>query len=158
MGRKPKNRIFRPVGRAPRFIGYLTHHAVVATYEVICEFTAERGELRPRVSEPFGQRACATIGSASLRRRVTVDGDQRSAERSLQRELLPVALRTFRSRLESLQSFRKMADCLQIGGSLDSVSPGPHPISHGPVSQARFGEMLGQRLGLCLRNRRKPLL
>jgi hypothetical protein len=76
VGRKPKNRIFRPVGRAPRFIGYLAHHAVVATYEVICEFTAEGGELGPRVSGPFSQHACATIGGASLRRCVAVDGDQ----------------------------------------------------------------------------------
>ena len=72
---------------------------IIAAHEVIHELTAERGDERLRLPEPFGRARVHGVGSARLRRSVTVDGDQGRADRNLKRELLPIPLRTFRERL-----------------------------------------------------------
>src|SRR5205823_5439437 len=83
---------------------------------------------------------------------------QRSAQGSLQRELLAGTLGGVRQRLEQLEPFRESADRLDMRRALNGALAGPLPIRDSLRVQAGLGVVMGQQLRLCRADRGKTRL
>ena len=119
--------------------------------EVVHEQPRKDGQELRALGLPRAQLAGPPVGLPHLRGRPALGGDERPAQRDPQVELRPVAIPAGGQAGHELQGLRQLGHGFDHRRARHRPPPGLEPVADRLLRQARLGAVVGEQLGLRLR-------